>query len=387
MPDILRSDAIVIGAGIQGAGVAQALAACGYQVQLIEQASHAAAETSSNSSKLIHGGLRYLETAQFSLVRECLKERAILCKIAPHLVHLSPFYIPVYQGQTRTAPWIFAGLSLYRLLGGGPFKKHSAEKAQALGIDGAGLTQVFEYQDAQTDDAALTRAVVNSAKSLGADIAFNEKVIAIEQSDQGFLLHSQSGKVFGAPCVINATGAYINEVARLCAALPQIPIELVQGAHLVLNYPAPSGCIYTASPDDGRPVFLLPWRGQLMVGTTEHSLGSNPYAKGMTYEERAYLVRAAKHCLPALREQEIEVTETYCGVRVLPSGQQNANKKVRDTQLITSINSNYQYLAIYGGKLTAYRATAEKVVKMLIPHLPKKRFVSTRDLRLPNSNS
>lgn len=383
MPEVLLSDAIVIGAGIQGAGVAQALAACGYQVQLIEQASHAAAETSSNSSKLIHGGLRYLETAQFSLVRECLKERATLCKIAPDLVRLSPFYIPVYQGQARTAPWIFAGLCLYRLLGGGIFRKHSAIKAKTLGIDAAGLTNVFEYQDAQTDDAALTRAVIDSAQSLGADIAFNEKVIAVEQSDQGFRLLSQSGKVFGAPCLINASGAYINEVARLCAALPQIPIELVQGTHLVLDYPAPSGCIYTASPDDGRPVFLLPWRGKLMIGTTEHSLGSNPYAKGITYEERAYLMRAAKHCLPALREQDIEVIDTYCGVRVLPSGQQNANKKIRDTQLITSINRNHQYLAIYGGKLTAYRATAEKVVKTLMPHLPKKRFISTRDLKLP----
>lgn len=383
MSEVLLSEAIVIGAGIQGAGVTQALAACGYQVRLVEQADHPAAETSANSSKLIHGGLRYLETAQFSLVRECLKERATLCKIAPHLVHLSPFYIPVYQGQSRSAPWITAGLSLYCLLGGGPFKKHKLDKAQSLGIEGAGLTHLFEYQDAQTDDAALTRAVVASAKSLGALVSLGEKIINIEQNEHGFQLHSHSGKVFSAPCVVNATGAYINEVARLCTDLPQIPIELVQGTHLVLDYPAPEGCIYTASNDDGRPVFLLPWRGKLMVGTTELSLGCNPYAKGMTYQERAYLMRSAKHCLPALRQQEIAVTETYCGIRVLPSGQKKANKKVRDTQLISTLKTHHQYLAIYGGKLTAYRATAEKVVKTLMPFLPKKRFVNTGQIMLP----
>lgn len=377
------TEVIVIGAGIQGAGVAQALAACGYQVQLIEQASHPAAETSSNSSKLIHGGLRYLETGQFSLVRECLKERAILCKIAPHLVQLRPFYIPIYQGQQRSAAWVYAGLSLYRLLGGGPFKRHSSSHAQALGMDTAGLTQLFEYQDAQTDDAALTRAVVASAQSLGAQLLFDEKICAIAKTDEGFQLTSLSGKTFTAPCVINATGAFINEVARLCSELPQTAIELVQGSHLVIDHPAPAGCIYTTSNEDGRPVFMLPWQGKLMVGTTEHSLGNNPYAKAITYEERAYLIRAAKHCLPALREREVEVTHTYCGVRVLPSGQQAANKKVRETQLTTLLSDSHQYLAIYGGKLTAYRATAEKAVKTLMPYLPKRRFVSTRDLPLP----
>src|SRR3984957_18551600 len=163
-------DVIVVGGGIHGAGVMQAAAAAGHSTLLIEKCALASG-TSSRSSKLIHGGLRYLESGQFALVRESLRERAIHLRIAPDLVHLKPFFIPVYD-DTRRRPWqLKAGLSIYALLGGfdastrfGSVPKR--EWAKLDGLETRGLDAVICYQDAQTDDARLTRAVVQSALEL-----------------------------------------------------------------------------------------------------------------------------------------------------------------------------------------------------------------------------
>jgi len=156
-------DLVIVGGGIHGAGVAQAASAKGLSVMVLEQTGIASG-TSSRSSKLIHGGLRYLESGEFSLVREWLQERALLLKLAPHLVELKHFYIPVYRNTTRR-PWLLSiGLSLYALQGG----LHPATRFRRVpqkhwdkldGLETAELEAVFQYNDAQTDDAALTRAV------------------------------------------------------------------------------------------------------------------------------------------------------------------------------------------------------------------------------------
>lgn len=365
-------DAVVIGAGIQGAGVAQALAAEGFNVALVEQAEHAAAQTSSKSSKLIHGGLRYLETAELSLVRECLHERQTLTRIAPSLVSLKPFYIPVYRGQKRSAFWVHAGLLLYRFLGGGACRKHSLAKAAQLGLNTRNLQALFEYQDAQTDDVKLTCAVVKSAEKLGATIAFNFDVVACQRLAAGYCVKAADGRRLQAGAIINAAGAAINRVAQFDSSWPTVAIDLVQGSHLILDYPAPAGCIYTESPDDGRAVFLLPWYGKLMVGTTELSRGSNPDLNAVTEQERAYLLRVVAHALCDVNLEELTVLDAFSGLRVLPKESQSAamNKKARDTRLVHQLSTQHQYLAIYGGKLTAYRATAQKVVAKLKPFLP-----------------
>jgi glycerol-3-phosphate dehydrogenase len=376
-------DVIVVGAGIQGAGVAQAMAAAGYNTALVEQAKQPALQTSSQSSKLIHGGLRYLETGQIGLVRECLRERRILTKIAPSLVHMRSFFIPVYAGHKRAPLWIWLGLQLYRLFGGGPFQRHSLNKAKMLGLKVDNLRALFEYQDAQTDDRQLTCAVVNSAKHLGCTTFFNFNVTTVERQQEGYLLSSDAGQRLMAPCIINATGAFINRFAALHSQWPQIAIELIQGSHLILNLPAPEGCIYTESPDDGRAVFILPWKGKLMVGTTE--LGrDNPNNNFVTDAERNYLLRVVASILSNIDINKIEIVEEFSGLRVLPSQGQSNNATLtdegtrtpyisalaRDTRLISQLNNNHQYIAIYGGKLTAYRATAGKVVTLLKPFLP-----------------
>ena len=164
-------DVMVVGGGIQGAGCAQAAAAAGYRVCLLEQNTWGSG-TSSRSSKLIHGGLRYLETFQFSLVRKSLTERKILMRIAKALVHPVPFYIPVYEHSTHSSWKIFAGLSLYSLLGGfdslSRFRRVPKHEWGSLnGLNTKGLRHVYQYWDTQTDDQLLTVAVVNSAEKLG----------------------------------------------------------------------------------------------------------------------------------------------------------------------------------------------------------------------------
>ena len=182
-------DVIIVGGGIHGAGVLQAVAAAGHSALLIEKQALASG-TSSRSSKLIHGGLRYLESGQFALVRESLRERAVHLRIAPDLVELKPFFIPVYS-DTRRRPWqLKLGLWLYALLGGfdsstrfGTVPK--SEWPQLDGLDTRNLDAVIRYYDAQTDDALLTRAVVDSARTLGGELAMPATFVAATLTDDG----------------------------------------------------------------------------------------------------------------------------------------------------------------------------------------------------------
>src|SRR6185436_2868679 len=185
----MNYDLLIIGAGIHVVGVAQAAAAAGYSVLLLEKTALAAG-TSSRSSKLIHGGLRYLESGQLRLVRETLHERATLLRIAAELVRLVPFYIPIYR-KTRRRPWeITIGLALYAALGGfspaSRFTRLPRHDWPTLdGIDTHELECVFRYYDAQTDDAALTRAVMRSAQSLGAELQMPAEFVAASRNDSG----------------------------------------------------------------------------------------------------------------------------------------------------------------------------------------------------------
>ena len=258
-------DVIVIGAGIHGAGVAQAAAAAGYSVLVLEQYERPALGTSCKSSKLIHGGLRYLETGQFHLVRECLRERELLLRIAPHLVKLARFHIPVYSYTSRR-PWkIGIGLGLYSLFSRRTFQR--VPKRQWSKLDGLcteGLDAVFSYYDAQTDDARLTRAVLASAQSLGVDVVFGavvENVNCISNDVQ--LAYCSAGQMqqVRARVLVNAAGPWVNRVLEHVEPAPVMPdIELVQGTHIVLPH-AISRPYYLEAPRDRRAVFVTPWRG------------------------------------------------------------------------------------------------------------------------------
>lgn len=375
-------DVVVIGAGIHGAGVAQAAAARGLSVLVLERREAAAMETSRASSKLIHGGLRYLETLQVRLVYECLREQRHLLHNAPHLVRRSDFYIPVYRHSRRSAWWVYLGLCCYQLLAGGPLsgiERVAESRWDGLGLQQQDLTAVFRYSDAQTDDQALTRAVLESAVSLGARVRFNASLRQIDSSS-GYTLALGDGSAVHCRTLVNAAGPWANEVAAL-GGLPQQDLDWVQGSHIVLRRPALSGCFYVEAPQDGRAVFVLPWRGLTMVGTTEILL-SQPTAHP-TQAEIDYLLAVYNHYFPNMRCDGGDVEEVFAGVRVLPKDRRQANKRSRET--LYTVAHGETYVGIYGGKLTSYRATADKVLRMLTPALKDsvRGGASTADIALP----
>lgn len=382
-------DVVVIGAGIQGVGVAQAASAKGYRVLLLEQYETPAKGTSSRSSKLIHGGLRYLETGQFSLVYECLTERKYLLKNAPHLVRLVPFYIPVYKNSYRS-PWKIAlGLSLYSLLSWMPFQRIPRQQWDTLdGIEKKGLKVVFKYKDGQTDDAALTRSVLASAQSMGAEIQFSADVTSITVGDDQCCItyqHDQQETTVLAKTVVNATGPWVASLTSRVTPIqqPQPDIELVQGAHIVVKGHVERGMYYLEAPQDQRAVFVLPWQGKLLIGTTEHAYQGDPAEVKPLADEVDYLLAVYNHYFSADLDQKA-VVSAFAGLRVLPKAQSSAFSRPRDTLIVASDADNPRLLSLYGGKLTAYRATAERVMRQLSRVLPKATgTIETQTLMLP----
>ncbi|MFT4646900.1 MAG: glycerol-3-phosphate dehydrogenase [Glaciecola sp.] len=387
-----KCDVAVIGAGIQGAGVAQALAAAGYQVRVLEK-SHPAAGTSCKSSKLIHGGLRYLETFEFGLVRESLKERATLLRIAPHLVRLVPFHIPVYKGMSRGPLTIRAGLSLYAMLGGfgkearfSTVPKDSWDLLDGLNTDK--LRAVYRYHDGQTDDAALCRAVITSAHELGAHIMLGAELISAEADSHGWTLRYHQEEAvheLHARVVVNAAGPWVAQVLdHFTPKPPHREIDLVGGTHIEIEGSLEQGIYYTEAPSDSRAVFSMPWKGRILVGTTEQPT-RDPDDPQPTQAEVEYLLETFGHHFPG---REPTVLDAWAGLRVLPRAESASFSRSREVVLVQNHKQRPSVLSVYGGKLTGYRATAERVRKCIAPSLGHaERKADTATLRLPNLSS
>ncbi len=383
-------DIIIIGGGIQGAGVAQAAAAAGYKALLLEKRAIASA-TSSRSSKLIHGGLRYLESGQFALVRKALRERDILLRIAPDLVRPVAFHIPVYKHSLRSSLHIRLGLSLYALLGGlkplNRFKRVSLCAEQNRdGLETKALLGMYEYWDAQTDDAMLTRAVMRSAMDLGATLICPGTAIAAHYEKDHYQLRfrtDEDERQVSAYVLVNASGPWVNQVLeKLAPSSPRLDIEWVQGAHLVLDAPAPSVIYYLEAPADKRAVFVMPWRGKTLIGTTETRFSGEPDEVEASEDEVQYLLSVYAHYFPA---RPANIIDRFAGVRVLPKTPARFFNRPRDTILH---RSSPALLSLYGGKLTGYRATAEQVIADLRSQLPERRAkVDTARLRLKKSDT
>ncbi len=388
-------DVIVIGAGIQGAGVAQAAAAAGHRVLVLEQ-QHAAYGTSSRSSKLIHGGLRYLESGQFSLVRESLHERALMLRNAPELVSLKPFYIPLYD-HTRRQPWqIRTGLSLYAVLGGfqrgctfGSVPRRHWD--QLDGLNTKHLHHVFRYHDAQTDDALLTQAVLRSAEQLGTEVRLPARVAHMELTRDGVTVDYYQGELprsARARVVVNATGPWVNHTLNLVS--PKQPaqlIELVQGTHLVLPGKLTQGIYYVESPRDGRAIFVMPWYGNTLIGTTETRYRGDPAQVKPLQSETNYLLQTLKAYFPGHQTHTAQdIVQAFAGLRVLPAGNSHAFYRPRETLFSVDQADKPHLLSIFGGKLTGWRATAEKVMQRIAPGLPAQPArADTRNIRLTPS--
>lgn len=379
-----RYELVVIGGGIHGAGVAQAAAAQGHSVLVLEQTALAAG-TSSRSSKLIHGGLRYLEGGHLNLVRECLHERALLLKLAPDLVKLRPFYLPVYR-DTHRRPWeIRLGLSLYALLAGidkisryHRVPRHHWDRLDGLATDG--LDAVFCYPDAQTDDAALTRAVMHSAQTLGAELRMPASVQQVECHAKGATVHyrtAQGSVQCECLAVVNAAGPWVNQVLQKVTPVPpQLAVELVQGTHILVRGTLIQGIYYLEAPRDRRAVFVMPWRGKTLVGTTETVFRGDPARVQPLQDEIDYLRETLAHYFPRYRSGERQILEAFAGLRVLPAQADSPFSRSRETVLLPDRTDKPQLLTIYGGKLTAYRATAAAVMAHLRPSLPAHKAIA-----------
>jgi glycerol-3-phosphate dehydrogenase len=361
-------DVLVVGGGINGCGVAQAAAAAGYSVALLEQ-KELAAGTSGRSSKLIHGGLRYLEGGHLRLVYESLNERRQLLRLAPGLVSPVPFYIPVYDDTSRPAWKIAVGLTLYALLAGiTSLARFSIVPRRAWGsLDGLrldGLKRVFRYWDAQADDAALTRAVWRSAESFGATAICPATLIAAEASADSVTVRYRQGDAehtLLAGVLINAAGPWVNELLKLVSPAPKrLPIQLVQGTHIVLPGHLERGVYYTEAVDR-RVVFVMPWQDKTLVGTTE-TVVTGPADVGPRAEEIDYLLSVYRRYFP---QGDATVLDSFAGLRVLPAGEGAAFGRSREVVLHADEEVAPRVLTIYGGKLTGYRATAGKVLQYL----------------------
>lgn len=371
-------DMVVVGAGIHGAGIAQAAAAAGHDVLVLEMNSPAAG-TSGRSSKLIHGGLRYLETARFALVRESLRDRNTLLRIAPGLVREVPFHIPVYR-QTRRRPWQFRiGLGIYRFLEGLKAENRietvpSGEWSMLDGLSTDGLQVVYRYMDARTDDVALTRAVLGSAVELGAELLCPARMVSAVKEKGIYRVSFQTGghtEEIGCRVLINAAGPWVGHVSRsVSPPSADVDVELVQGSHVEVTGRLTQGVYYAEAPSDGRAVLVMPWKGNTLVGTTETPFRGDPDLVSPLPAELSYLLEVLSHYFP---DNPGEIIGSFAGIRVLPGGGGGYFRRSREVALALDDRDRPGCATIYGGKLTTYLSTAAKVLALVRRSLPARR--------------
>ncbi len=378
-------DLLVIGGGIYGAWTAYDAAQRGLKVALIEKNDWASG-TSSASSKLIHGGLRYLEHYEFALVRHALRERKVLSKIAAHLVRPLDFILPVWKGPRASPLKLSAGLTLYDTLafGSGPVKPHKHFRPRSLlkhypYVDPDRLLGGFRYGDCQEDDARMTMTVVAAAQAAGAVCANRvqaEKILRDKDGVTGAKLKDvETGAVFDvrARCIVNSAGPWARSLLG-----PQAPkVKLIKGTHLLL--PAIPGCTeaFLLTAKDGRVFFVIPWYGKTIVGTTESTVDSPDQQP--TDEETSYLIDGVRRGLPGLGWTEADVIARYSGVRTLQADDAASLSAV--TREFEIAEPEPRLVLPIGGKYTTSRCDAVEIVDRVQKALGQKKVRSQTHLK------
>jgi glycerol-3-phosphate dehydrogenase len=362
-----RFDLAVIGGGINGAGIARDAAGRGLNVFLCDKGDLAGA-TSSASSKMIHGGLRYLEQYDFKLVRESLAERAVLLRSAPHLLRPMRFVLPHAPGL-RPRWMVRAGLFLYDHLGGAGALPRTEAIRLADDPRGAPLNgrarHAFVYSDCVVDDARLTVAVARDAALHGAEIATRTALVAAKREARAWRLTLGDGREIEARILVNAAGPWAAEVRRLAGLRGSAQLRLVKGSHIVVSRLYPGDHAYLLQNDDRRVIFVIPYeRDFTLIGTTDVPFGGDPAAAAISEEETAYLLRGVRRWLRDA-PGEGDIVWRYAGVRPLyDDGAGSASAVTRD-YVFDLDTDGAPALSVFGGKLTTFRRLAEHALDRL----------------------
>lgn len=376
-------DLLVIGGGVVGAGIARDAAMRGLRVALVERGDLGSG-TSSHSSRLVHGGLRYLEHGEFRLVFEALHERAVLRRIAPHLVHPLAFVFPVHRGD-RVPLWkLLAGMWLYDLLAGTRnvrahrmLGKRALLRAEPM-LRERGLVGGARYWDCQVDDARLTLATARSAEAHGAALLTHTAVEGLEfQGDRvagARLVDTLTGErgTLQARVVVNATGPWSDALRRMEDPDAAPVLRLTRGTHVLVPRArlGHTDAVTLTSAVDGRVMFVLPWGEWSYIGTTDTDHDGSPDEVHATEADVTYLLRSANAAFPNARLVPEDVIATWSGVRPLVRNDAALSTAAvsREHSILTGRGG---MLSIIGGKLTTYRRMAAQMVDLVTATLAR----------------
>lgn len=358
-------DLLIIGGGINGCAIAREAALNGWSVLLVEK-DDLASHTSSASTKLIHGGLRYLETYEFKLVHEALQERKRLLKAAPHLIHPTPFVLP-HENAVR--PWwmVRAGLLLYDALAGFgnlPRSRMIGRRDQSFRIPLKGRASGFVYWDCTVDDARLTILNAVDAASAGAEIRTRTTLMSASRDHRAWTAKLSDGKTVEARALVNATGPWLVDVEGRLGQAQRNTLKLVKGSHIVLPGLYDGQHAYMLQQPDRRIVFAIPWiGGTTMVGTTEVEVPT-PENPEISPAEADYLLKAANAAFVRQHRHE-DIAYSWAGVRPLfDDGAGDLRTTTRDYVLEVD-GEGAPLLNVLGGKITTARYLAEDAMTRL----------------------
>lgn len=381
-------DLLVIGGGINGAGIARDAAGRGLSTVLVERYDLASA-TSAASSKLIHGGLRYLEQYEFRLVHEALAEREILLRVAGHLTWPTRFVVP-HVAELRPRWMIRLGLFLYDHLA----RRSVLPASQPVRLDAPpyssglrpGLRHGFVYADCRVDDARLVVANAADAARRGARVLTRTECLAARREKGLWHARLSSGEVIEARAIVNAAGPWVKEVLNKRLAQPSPDaVRLVKGSHIAVPRLYEGDHAFILQNDDRRVVFLIPYEERFtLIGTTDVPT-EDAATPAASEEEVDYLCRAANRYL-AQPISRADVIWTYAGVRPLyDDGSRDPSSVTRDYTLRLDESEGAPVLSVFGGKITTYRRVAEEVLERLAPRFPSLKKPWTARDPLPGS--
>jgi glycerol-3-phosphate dehydrogenase len=372
-------DLLVVGGGITGAAVARDASSRGFRTALVEKDDFGSG-TSSRSTRLIHGGIRYLEYGEFKLVFDASSERRLMRKVAPRLVRPLAFLYPLYRGQ-KPAPWklrvgmvLYDALSLFRNVQRHRWLRPAEVQRREPLVAGRGLLNAARYYDAQVDDARLTLLTAKAAHLHGAVMVNHTRVVGLMKA---------GGRVVGAQVVdevrrrevkvrakivVNATGVWVDGVRKMDEQARRPMIRPTKGIHLVV----PRARLYSqhavifSVPRDGRHIFLIPWGDFTLIGTTDTDYDGDRDRPAADLDDVEYLLEAVRHTFPGAQIQHDDVVSTWAGLRPLVSAPGSPSALSRQHVILESPSG---LITIAGGKLTIQRMMAEQVTDLVQKNL------------------